>query len=60
MVLGAGGVLGGAWLVGGLRAIERVTEWTPRKASTIVGTSSGALVAALLAAGIPATDLLSS
>lgn len=53
-------MLGGAWLVGGLRALERSAGWTPMAAAAIVGTSSGALVGALIAAGLPATDLLSA
>jgi hypothetical protein len=60
LVLGAGGVLGGAWLVGGLRALERVTGWTGHRADLVVGTSSGALIGALITAGIPASDLLSA
>ena len=32
LVLGAGGVLGGAWLVGGLSALARETDWDPGSA----------------------------
>jgi NTE family protein len=53
LVLGAGGVLGGAWLTGGLNAIARETEWDPGSAEYIVGTSAGAMIGALLAAGVP-------
>jgi NTE family protein len=60
LVLGAGGVLGGAWLVGGLRALERATGWAGHRADLVVGTSSGALIGALVTAGIPASDLLSA
>ncbi|HEX6349062.1 MAG TPA: patatin-like phospholipase family protein [Candidatus Dormibacteraeota bacterium] len=49
MVLGAGGVLGGAWMAGGLAAIARETGWDPFTADYIVGTSAGALFAALTA-----------
>lgn len=59
-MLGAGGVLGAAWLVGGLRALERRTGWSPRTADVLIGTSSGALVGALVAAGVPSGDLLSA
>src|SRR2546423_14974298 len=45
LVLGAGGVLGGAWLAGGLAAIARETGWDPFTADYIVGTSAGALFA---------------
>lgn len=53
LVLGAGGVLGGAWLTGGLQAIARETEWDPGSAEYIVGTSAGAMVGVLVAAGVP-------
>jgi NTE family protein len=53
LVLGAGGVLGGAWLTGGLHAIARETEWDPGSADYIVGTSAGAMTGVLLAAGVP-------
>jgi NTE family protein len=50
LVLGGGGVLGAAWLVGGLGAIVRETGWDPEDASLVMGTSAGAVVAALSAA----------
>jgi NTE family protein len=53
LVLGAGGVLGGAWLTGGLHALAEDTEWDPGSADYIVGTSAGSMVGALLAAGVP-------
>jgi NTE family protein len=53
LVLGAGGVLGGAWLTGGLHAIATETEWDPGSAEYIVGTSAGAMIGVLLAAGVP-------
>ena len=53
LVLGAGGVLGGAWLVGGLSALARETDWDPGSAEQIVGTSAGSMVGALVAAGVP-------
>jgi NTE family protein len=52
-VLGAGGVLGGAWLTGALHAIARETGWDPGSSNRIVGTSAGAMVGALLACGVP-------
>jgi NTE family protein len=59
LVLGAGGVLGGAWLVGALRALATECKWDPTNADHFVGTSAGALVAALLASAIsPSSDLL--
>jgi NTE family protein len=53
LVLGAGGVLGGAWLVGGLSALARETDWDPGSAEYIVGTSAGSMIGALVAAGVP-------
>ena len=53
LVLGAGGVLGGAWLVGGLSALARETDWDPGSADFIVGTSAGSMIGALTAGGIP-------
>lgn len=53
LVLGAGGVLGGAWLTGGLAAIAEETGWDPGSADRIVGTSAGSMIGALVAAGVP-------
>ena len=57
LVLGAGGVAGGAWHAGALAALEEV-GWDPRGARYIVGTSAGSGTAAVLRLGIPASDLL--
>ncbi len=53
LVLGAGGVLGGAWLVGGLHALATETGWDPGSAEYLVGTSAGAMIAGLSASGVP-------
>jgi NTE family protein len=53
LVLGAGGVLGGAWLTGALHAIASETGWDPGSSDVIVGTSAGAMVGALLACAVP-------
>jgi NTE family protein len=53
LVLGAGGVLGGAWLTGALHAIASETGWDPSSADHIVGTSAGSMVGSLLACGVP-------
>ncbi len=59
LVLGGGGVLGGAWEVGALHALKQETGWDPRQADYLVGTSVGSLMAALLAAGVlPQLDLI--
>src|SRR3954452_15705012 len=53
LVLGAGGVLGGAWLTGGLAAIADETGWDPGIADYIVGTSAGSVIGSLVASGLP-------
>src|SRR5918912_709503 len=53
LVLGAGGVLGGAWLVGALHALATETGWDPGSAEYMVGTSAGSMVVALSACGVP-------
>jgi NTE family protein len=53
LVLGAGGVMGGAWLTGGLHALATETGWDPASADYVVGTSAGSMMGALLAAGVP-------
>jgi NTE family protein len=53
LVLGAGGVMGGAWLTGGLEAIARTTGWDPASAEYVVGTSAGSMMGGLLASGVP-------
>jgi NTE family protein len=52
LVLGAGGVLGGSWLMGALEALEAETGWRASDAEVIVGTSAGAVIGALAAAGV--------
>ncbi len=58
LVLGAGGVLGGAWLVGALNALSAETGWDPGSADYIVATSAGAMIGGLCAAGVPAWYML--
>ncbi len=53
LVLGAGGVLGGAWLVGGLHALATETGWDPGSAEYLVGPSAGSMIAGLTASGVP-------
>jgi NTE family protein len=53
LVLGAGGVAGGAWLTGALHALASETGWDPGSADRIVGTSAGSVIGAFTAAGIP-------
>lgn len=58
LVLGAGGVLGAAWLTGALRALEEVTGFDPRTAERLLGTSAGSILVAALGAGVDTNALL--
>ncbi len=51
LVLGAGGVLGEAWMMGVLAGIEDASGFDLRHCENFVGTSAGAIVAAHLVAG---------
>jgi NTE family protein len=53
LVLGAGGIQGGAWLTGGLDALAEETGWDPASADYVVGTSAGSMIGALCASGVP-------
>jgi NTE family protein len=53
LVLGAGGVMGGAWLTGALHALADETGWDPASADCVVGTSAGAMIGSLCASGVP-------
>ncbi len=57
LVLGGGGVLGAAWMVGALGALQRVQGLDPRDAELVVGTSAGSVTAALLGAGVSVEEL---
>jgi len=52
LVLGAGGIVGGSWLIGALDALESETGWSPTTADVISGTSAGSVIGALTAAGL--------
>jgi NTE family protein len=58
LVLGGGGVLGAAWMVGALKALEEQLGMDVREFDELVGTSAGAVLAALLGAGVSVDDLL--
>lgn len=60
LVLGAGGALGASWTVGALVALQDELGWDARDADTIVGTSAGSVVAAMLAGGVGLDALLDS
>jgi NTE family protein len=48
LVLGGGGITGAAFEMAALMAVELATGWSPNQADVVVGTSSGAFVAALV------------
>jgi NTE family protein len=58
LVLGAGGVTGGAFHAGVLAALFDECGWDARNAEVVVGTSAGSLTGAVLRAGLPPVDLL--
>jgi NTE family protein len=58
LVLGAGGVLGAAWTIGALAAVEQEMGWDPREARVLVGTSAGSVLAAALGCGVGVSTLL--
>jgi NTE family protein len=53
LVLAGGGLVGGAWMVGALHAIAQETGWDPGGADHVIGTSAGAMLAALLTSAVP-------
>ncbi len=57
LVLGGGGVVGGAFHAGAIAALGDSTGWDPREAELIVGTSAGSTIAATLRLGVAPTDL---
>lgn len=52
-MLGGGGTVGAAWLMGTLDALAAETGWDPGSAEYVVGTSAGSVIGALLACGVP-------
>ena len=56
-MLGGGGTLGAAWTIGALATLHDELGFDPRTAEMIVGTSAGAILAALLGAGASPHDL---
>ncbi|GHH83413.1 patatin [Kitasatospora indigofera] len=57
LVLGGGGMLGAAWTIGALCAVQEATGRGPGRAEVILGTSAGAILGALLAGGVGAEEL---
>jgi len=58
IVLGGGGVLGAAWMIGALAALEKSYGWDPREAEILVGTSAGSVLAGLLGCDVSVETLI--
>ena len=58
VVLGGGGVLGAAWMIGALAALEQTYGWNPGDAEVLVGTSAGSVLAGLLGCGVSVETLV--
>jgi predicted acylesterase/phospholipase RssA len=52
VVLGAGGVLGAAWMIGALVAVQERLGFAVGEAELVVGTSAGSVLAAALRCGV--------
>jgi NTE family protein len=57
LVLGGGGVVGASWMVGALQGLEAETGFRAESATRVLGTSAGALVGALAAAGVSPQEM---
>ena len=58
LVLGCGGVAGAAWSTATLKQLSVELNWDPRNADVLIGTSAGAVLAALLGAGVSIDQLV--
>jgi NTE family protein len=58
LVLGAGGVLGAAWMTGALPALQERLPRPLRELDLIVGTSAGSVLAAALRCGISIDEMI--
>ncbi len=57
VVLGSGGVLGFAWTIGALAALENEACFDVRSVQQLVGTSAGSVAAALLSCGVSVDEI---
>jgi NTE family protein len=58
LVLGGGGVLGAAWMVGALQALQEESGIDVRDFDSCIGTSAGSVLVALIGAGVSVGDLV--
>jgi len=57
LVLGGGGFVGGAWLVGALQGLATEVGWDPATADCVLGTSAGAMIGSLVVGGLRPEEL---
>jgi len=60
LVLGCGAVAGAAWSVPILQQLQQQLDWDAREADALVGTSVGAVLAALLSSGVAVDTMAAS
>lgn len=60
LVIGCGGVAGAAWVIPTLAEVEKKLDWKASDAEILIGTSSGAMLVSLLAAGMTTERMLES
>lgn len=60
LVLGCGAVAGAAWSVPMLAELQTQLNWHAINADILIGTSAGAVLAALLAAGVSVDEMMAS
>ncbi len=58
LVLGAGGVVGAAWMTGALQAVQDRLPMAINDVDLIVGTSAGSVLAAALRCGVSLDDMI--
>lgn len=58
LVLGGGGVLGAAWMLGALAALREVHGFNPSDCDVIVGTSAGSVMGSLVGAGLTIDQMI--
>ncbi|MDG3010099.1 patatin-like phospholipase family protein [Rhodococcus sp. D2-41] len=58
LAIGCGGTLGFTWTVAALAAVRDALDWDPREADALIGTSAGAELVTMLAAGVGVDELL--
>ncbi|MDP2229138.1 MAG: patatin-like phospholipase family protein [Moraxellaceae bacterium] len=58
LVIGCGGVAGGAWSIAVLAELEKQMQWDAREADILIGTSAGAVLAGLLGGGVSVSTML--